>query len=131
MMNIDEFARRLDGAVLGAAIVGSQMWGMAQPDSDKDYYVLYLGKSSRILTGDDGPYHGGIHCTEDGAPEQFAGYELGQTIQQLLAGNVNHLWGLRSPIIVRFSPPVSRAEGDRGAESCEKLLPFHPWPCET
>ncbi len=111
MVNLAEFEGRLDGVVLGAAIVGSQMWGMARPDSDKDYYVLYLGKSARILTGDDGPYHGGIHSTEEGAPEQFAGYELGHTIRQLLGGNVNHLWGLLSPIVVQTTPQYHELQG--------------------
>ncbi len=111
MVNLSDFEGHLDGIVLGAAVVGSQMWGMARPDSDKDYYVLYLGKSSSILTGDDHPYHGGIHSTEEGAPEQFAGYELGHSIHQLRAGNVNHLWGLLSPIVVKISPLYDELRG--------------------
>ena len=77
--------------------VGSHMWGMNRPDSDVDLFVVYQAPSTHFLIG---KAHTRSHRSMNGNIDKVS-FELGHVINQLLKGNVNFLWGVMSPIIIK------------------------------
>lgn len=76
--------------------VGSHMWGMNHPGSDLDIFIAYISPTTDILMG--------VEKTdsrhEHGEVEDKAFHEIGKVVDMVIAGNVNFLWGVLSPIVV-------------------------------
>ena len=85
--------------------VGSHMWGMNHPGSDVDLFVAYAVPSSDILRGiaKTDSQHVQRETVVGGVPvkEDLAIHEIGKVVDMVLDGNVNFLWGVFSPLVVR------------------------------
>ena len=84
-----------DPRILWKTDVGSWMWKMNRPDSDHDYYVSYIFDSRSFLLGN---LHDHGHQTRNETGDESK-LEVGAVVKQLLKGNVNHLWGILSPLV--------------------------------
>lgn len=89
-----------DPRILWQTDVGSWMWRMNRPDSDHDYYIAYVFDARSFLVGNS---HEHAHQSH-GETEDVTKYEIGVIVKQLVKGNVNHLWGLLSPMVEITSP---------------------------
>jgi len=89
IMNMDGY--------LYVASVGSQLWHMARPDSDIDYFAIYQAKSTDILLGKNCMES---HHTLKG-DDDVQSHELGQTVASLTQCNLNFLIGLFSPLTIK------------------------------
>jgi predicted nucleotidyltransferase len=69
---------------------------MEKPESDFDIYRAYIVPTTDILKG---IARQNSHQEMEGLIDR-ASHEIGVIINQLLKGNVNHLWGTMSPIII-------------------------------
>ena len=85
--------------------VGSHMWGMQSPESDIDLVMIYTAPTKSILRGERIPptirqeiaaWGGEVYDT--------LGWEIGHLINQLIKGNVNAIWYVTSPLIIKPSP---------------------------
>ncbi len=83
--------------VLFETEVGSQMWGMARPDSDHDYFRCYVTPTDGILDGS--VEAGGAHFFHS-ETEDRQSHEVGRWVNELIRGNVNYMEGLFSPLVV-------------------------------
>ena len=88
------------GAVLWETVVGSHIWGMDHPGSDTDVFRVYLAPSRDFLTGMARRHERGRQHTDEDTRTDVASCELGHVVAQLLKGNVNHVWGVLSPIVL-------------------------------
>jgi len=79
--------------------VGSHLWKMNRPDSDVDLYKVYIAPSENFLLG---KMHMGGHEGKSGNTETVS-FEVGHVIKQLKGGNLNHLLGVMSNIILETS----------------------------
>jgi len=77
--------------------VGSHMWGMNRPDSDIDLFVVYQAPSTDFLIG---KAHASSHRSMNENIDRVS-FELGHVVSQLLKGNINYLWGVMSPKIIK------------------------------
>ncbi len=91
--------------VLFISSMGSHMWGMNRPESDIDLVVIYAASTMSILRGlktqatirqEIAACQGEIYDT--------LGWEVGHLIDQLIRGNVNAIWYVKSPLVVKPSP---------------------------
>lgn len=82
--------------ILFRTVVGSRVFGMERPDSDTDYFEVFVQPSVPILLG-IGKYKS-KHFKEDG--NDVSHHEIGKVISQLLYGNINNIQGATSPILV-------------------------------
>jgi predicted nucleotidyltransferase len=104
---------------LWKTIVGSHMWKMNRPDSDKDYYNAVLGDSKHILLGDN---YDRSKQVINGETDETT-FEVGKTIRELLKGNVNHIWGVTSPVIEIDSKELQDLKKLYGQNICKNC--FH------
>jgi len=97
------------GSELFTTNVGSHMWKMETPESDMDLFQCFRAPSYDILRGvaDIKSQHILVETDEDGHPlagsSDIARHEVGKVVEMFIAGNVNFLWGVFSPIIVADS----------------------------
>lgn len=92
--------------VIFETMVGSHMWGVQHEGSDEDRFVCYAAPTKDVLR-----YAVPIGDVPTGRGFQFHGdktdtsiHEAGTVVNQLVRGNVNFLWGVMSPIVVKTSP---------------------------
>jgi uncharacterized protein len=90
--------------ILFISCVGSHMWGMQSPESDIDLVVIYIAPTRAILRGER------ISLTvrqeiaaRDGENYDTLGWEIGHLINQLIKGNVNAIWYVTSPLVIKPS----------------------------
>jgi|WetSurMetagenome_2_1015567.scaffolds.fasta_scaffold24883_5 predicted nucleotidyltransferase len=88
----------MEEEILFKTLVGSHMWGMNTPESDKDIMVVFMQDTKSILSGyplQTGKQH--VTKTEDGVEIDYQYMEIGHLINLLIKGNVNALWTVTSP----------------------------------
>lgn len=85
--------------VLWITNVGSHMWHMERPDSDKDLFVAVAEGLQTIFTGNVPK----SYKHKKGEELDISTHEILNIIKQLNKGNVNYIWGVHSPIVVRDS----------------------------
>ena len=84
--------------------VGSHMWRMNRPDSDHDYFKVYLGSTRHILLG--GFFRSIQKRDELGKLDQSC-HELGVTVEKLIKGNINFIIGVNSPLCQFVHPDIA------------------------
>jgi len=97
-----------DKSLLWQTNVGSHLWSMNRPDSDIDVYEAYQVPTEGILKG---IFRDNSHAreeTHDGKLWDIQSHEIGVIINQLLKGNMNHIWGVLSPQIISVSNELLR-----------------------
>jgi predicted nucleotidyltransferase len=81
--------------------VGSIMWGMQTPESDRDVMQVYAQPAREILSG--------MATTRNKPQRKFKQYswewdyqhfEIGHLVNLLIKGNVNAIWAVTSPIVL-------------------------------
>lgn len=80
-------------------VVGSHMWGMDTPESDKDLFRCYIAPSEDFLLGKR--HDGGHQSHSEGI--DVASFEIGHVIRQLKKGNLNFIQGVMSGIMEETS----------------------------
>lgn len=76
---------------------GSHLWQMNTPESDIDYYLVFLSPSIDFLIG-----KGNIHSVHSIIGEDDKqSHELMIVVNELLKGNFNHIIGVFSPLVIR------------------------------
>ncbi len=89
---------------LFVSCVGSHMWGMQSPESDIDLVVIYVAPTISILRGERvSPTLRQEITARDGEIYDILGWEIGHLIDQLIKGNVNAIWYVTSPLVVKHS----------------------------
>ena len=83
-------------------IVGSHMWKMQRKDSDRDHFVCYAAPTKKILSGEL-VYPVGFSSFAHEKGEDTSAHEAQTVVDQLIKGNVNFLWGVMSPVVVKTS----------------------------
>jgi predicted nucleotidyltransferase len=78
--------------------VGSHLWNMARPDSDHDYFTAYLASTRELLAGTADM---SSKCAKEDPDIDRALHEAGTVVSFLLKGNVNFIWGIYSPIVIK------------------------------
>ncbi len=90
---------------LFVSCVGSHMWGMQSPESDIDLVMIYIAPTKRILRGERiPPTIRQEIAARGGEVYDTLGWEIGHLINQLIKGNVNAIWYVTSPLIIKPSP---------------------------
>lgn len=85
--------------------VGSHMWGMQSPESDIDLVMIYTAPTRSILRGVKiPPTIRQEIAARGGEVYDTLGWEIGHLINQLIKGNVNAIWYVSSPLIIKPSP---------------------------
>ena len=85
--------------------VGSHMWGMQSPESDIDLVMIYISPTRSILRGERVPPTVRQEiAARGGEVYDTLGWEIGHLINQLIKGNVNAIWYVSSPLIIKPSP---------------------------
>jgi hypothetical protein len=91
--------------VLYSSVVGSHAWHMERPDSDWDYWDIYQAPSTDFLLGKT---HVGGHeskgTSPDGTPWDRSSFEIGAHLDQVRAGNINHIVCLFAPSVDPIEP---------------------------
>ena len=77
-------------------IVGSTLYGMNGPNSDIDYFKVYVDLSDDILLG-IADQKSSSYKDSDG--NDIASHEIGHVINNLLKGNINYIQGVTSPLV--------------------------------
>ncbi len=89
--------------------VGSYMWGMQKPDSDRDIMCVYAQPTREILSGMQTKYNKHQHKTMiDGIEWDTQYMEIGHLVNLLKNGNVNALWTVTSPVVIQGSDDLNR-----------------------
>jgi len=89
---------------LFVSCVGSHMWGMQNEVSDIDLVMIYIVPTRSILRGERV-----LHTVRQeiaarkGEIYDTLGWEIGHLINQLIKGNVNAIWYVNSPLVVKPS----------------------------
>ncbi|HEX7445348.1 MAG TPA: nucleotidyltransferase domain-containing protein [Methanothrix sp.] len=85
--------------------VGSHMWGMQNEESDIDLVMIYIAPTKRILRGERIPPTIRQEIADRGGEVyDKLGWEIGHLINQLIKGNVNAIWFVTSPLVIKPSP---------------------------
>ncbi len=85
--------------------VGSHMWGMQNEESDIDLVMIYIAPTKRILRGERIlPTIRQEIADRGGEVYDTLGWEIGHLINQLIRGNVNAIWYVTSPLVIKQSP---------------------------
>lgn len=85
--------------------VGSHMWGMQSRESDIDLVMIYIAPTKSILRGERiMPTVRQEIAARGGEVYDTLGWEIGHLINQLIKGNVNAIWYVSSPLIIKPSP---------------------------
>lgn len=80
-------------------VVGSHMWDMQRPESDVDYFSVFAYSTNLFLMG----YHPKLSFFEHTNKFDIHQHEIEKVISQLMSGNINFIFGVMSPIIVKSS----------------------------
>jgi len=89
---------------LFVSCVGSHMWGMQNEVSDIDLVMIYIVPTRSILRGERV-----LHTVRQeiaarkGEIYDTLGWEIGHLINQLIKGNINAIWYVNSPLLVKPS----------------------------
>ena len=84
--------------------VGSHMWGMQSEESDIDLVMIYIAPTRAILRGERiSPTVRQQITARGGEIYDTLGWEIGHLINQLIKGNVNAIWYVTSPLVIRPS----------------------------
>jgi len=89
---------------LFVSCVGSHMWGMQNEVSDIDLVMIYIVPTRSILRGERV-----LHTVRQeiaarkGEIYDTLGWEIGHLINQLIKGNVNAIWYVNSPLVIKPS----------------------------
>jgi uncharacterized protein len=89
---------------LFVSCVGSHMLGMQSPESDIDLVMIYIAPTRSILRGERIPPTVRQEiAARDGEIYDTLGWEIGHLINQLVKGNVNAIWYVTSPLVIKPS----------------------------
>lgn len=109
-LGIDLDLREIEQAVnsrmktLFISCVGSHMWGMQSRESDIDLVMIYIAPTGSILRGERIPPTVRQEIADRcGEVYDTLGWEVGHLIDQLIKGNVNAIWYVSSPLIIKPS----------------------------
>lgn len=92
----------IDGEqLLWKTIWGSQLWGMASPDSDTDTCSVYRLDHETLAPARRLPPRTGWHRKTDAGDDHY--YELEHAVQLVLKGSLTLLLGVMSPLVVSAS----------------------------
>ena len=84
--------------------VGSHMWGMQSSESDIDLVMIYIAPTRSILRGERiPPTIRQEIAARGGEVYDTLGWEIGHLINQLIKGNVNAIWYVTSPLVIKPS----------------------------
>ena len=84
--------------------VGSHMWGMQIQESDIDLVMIYIAPTRAILRGERiSPTVRQQITARGGEIYDTLGWEIGHLINQLIKGNINAIWYVTSPLIIKPS----------------------------
>jgi hypothetical protein len=84
--------------------VGSHMWGMQSPESDIDLVMIYIAPTRALLRGEKIlPTVRQQITARGGEYYDTLGWEIGHLINQLIKGNVNAIWYVCSPLVIKPS----------------------------
>jgi predicted nucleotidyltransferase len=84
--------------------VGSHMWGMQREESDIDLVMIYIAPTGAILRGERiSPTVRQQITARGGEIYDTLGWEIGHLINQLIKGNVNAIWYVTSPLVIKPS----------------------------
>jgi len=82
---------------LWSTVVGSHMWKMNHPGSDLDIFTCHIVPTKAILMGANVS-----HSIETKANDiDMTSHEIGKVVYMIAQGNVNYIWGLTSPEIIK------------------------------
>jgi len=84
--------------------VGSHMWGMQSKESDIDLVMIYIAPTRAILRAERiSPTIRQQIAARGGEIYDTLGWEVGHLINQLIKGNVNAIWYVTSPLLIKPS----------------------------
>jgi predicted nucleotidyltransferase len=84
--------------------VGSHMWGMQSSESDIDLVMIYIAPTMVLLRGERiFPTLRQKITARGGEIYDTLGWEIGHLINQLIKGNVNAIWYVTSPLVIKPS----------------------------
>jgi predicted nucleotidyltransferase len=84
--------------------VGSHMWGMQNEESDIDLVLIYIAPTRALLRGERISLTVRQQITARGGEiYDTLGWEIGHLINQLIKGNVNAIWYVTSPLVIKPS----------------------------
>ena len=84
--------------------VGSHMWGMQIQESDIDLVMIYIAPTRSLLRGERiSPTVRQQITARGGEIYDTLGWEIGHLINQLIKGNINAIWYVTSPLIIKPS----------------------------
>ncbi|MCU0638084.1 MAG: nucleotidyltransferase domain-containing protein, partial [Methanothrix sp.] len=84
--------------------VGSHMWGMQSEESDIDLVMIYIAPTRAILRAERiSPTIRQKIADRGGEIYDTLGWEVGHLINQLIKGNVNAIWYVTSPLLIKPS----------------------------
>jgi len=83
--------------ILFRNIVGSHMWGQHHSQSDIDKFECYIFDTRSFMLGERHDRCKSTKVIVDGVEEETISCEIGHVIEQLMKGNINHIWGVMSP----------------------------------
>ena len=84
--------------------VGSHMWGMQSKESDIDLVMIYIAPTRAILRAERiSPTIRQQIVSRGGEIYDTLGWEIGHLINQLIKGNVNAIWYVTSPLLIKPS----------------------------
>jgi hypothetical protein len=90
--------------ILFISCVGSHMWGMQSEESDIDLVMIYIAPTRAILRGERiSPTVRQQITARGGEIYDTLGWEIGHLINQLIKGNVNAIWYVTSPLVIKPS----------------------------
>jgi hypothetical protein len=90
--------------ILLVSCVGSHMWGMQNEESDIDLVMIYIAPTRAILRGERiMPTVCQEIVARGGEIYDTLGWEMGHLINQLIKGNVNAIWYVTSPLVIKPS----------------------------
>jgi hypothetical protein len=90
--------------ILFISCVGSHMWGMQIQESDIDLVMIYIAPTRAILRGERiSPTIRQQITARGGEIYDTLGWEIGHLINQLIKGNVNAIWYVTSPLVIKPS----------------------------
>jgi predicted nucleotidyltransferase len=90
--------------ILFISCVGSHMWSMQNEESDIDLVMIYIAPTRTLLRGERiSPTARQQITARGGEIYDTLGWEIGHLINQLIKGNVNAIWYVTSPLVIKPS----------------------------